>query len=116
MPTLRPVRQVKTLADEIGVSFMGLGFQPRWAVHDTPAMPKARPGFARARAAPVPPGTQPELSQGRYKLMREYMPKVGTMGLDSASSLGSPPPLRTPTAEVRVSPQTTPMPLPPAPQ
>ena len=40
---LTHVRQVKTLADEIGVAFLGLGFQPKWSVADTPAMPKARP-------------------------------------------------------------------------
>jgi len=51
--------QVKTLAAEVGVSFLGLGFQPLWQVSDVPAMPK-----------------------GRYKIMREYMPKVGSMGLD----------------------------------
>jgi glutamate--cysteine ligase len=34
--------QVKTLAEEIGVAFLGLGFQPKWSVADTPAMPKAR--------------------------------------------------------------------------
>jgi hypothetical protein len=40
--------QVKTLAEEIGVAFLGLGFQPKWSVADTPAMPKAR---ARAGCA-----------------------------------------------------------------
>jgi glutamate--cysteine ligase len=40
------VEQVKTLADEIGVAFLGLGFQPKWSVADTPAMPKARPQIA----------------------------------------------------------------------
>jgi glutamate--cysteine ligase len=34
--------QVKTLAEEIGVAFLGLGFQPKWSVADTPAMPKVR--------------------------------------------------------------------------
>jgi len=53
------LREVAALAEARGVAFVGLGFQPKWSVADTPAMPK-----------------------GRYKLMREYMPKVGSMGLD----------------------------------
>jgi len=48
--------QVKTLADEIGIAFLGLGFQPKWSVADTPAMPKARPpvvaGFAQPPDTP----------------------------------------------------------------
>ena len=51
--------QVKTAAKEIGVSFLGLGFQPKWSVEDTPVMPK-----------------------GRYKIMKQYMPKRGNKGLD----------------------------------
>lgn len=51
--------QVKTVAQELGVAFLGMGFQPKWSVADTPVMPK-----------------------GRYKIMREYMPKRGTRGLD----------------------------------
>ncbi len=58
---------------------MSLGFQPKWSVADTPAMPKARPDQHRcyhvSSLNTLPP-------QGRYKIMREYMPKVGTMGLD----------------------------------
>lgn len=51
--------QVKSIAEEIGVGFLGLGFNPKWKVEDIPIMPK-----------------------GRYKIMRNYMPKVGTMGRD----------------------------------
>ena len=51
--------QVKTAAKEIVVSFLGLGFQPKWSVDDTPVMPK-----------------------GRYKIMKQYMPKRGNKGLD----------------------------------
>jgi len=51
--------QVATVADEIGVGFLGLGFSPKWTLAETPVMPK-----------------------GRYAIMRNYMPKVGTMGLD----------------------------------
>ena len=31
---------MKSLAEEIGVSFLSLGFQPKWSVADTPAVPK----------------------------------------------------------------------------
>ena len=51
--------QIKTVAKEIGVSFLGLGFQPKWSVADTPVMPK-----------------------GRYKIMKQYMPTRGNKGLD----------------------------------
>lgn len=53
------LRQVKILAGEMGIGFLGLGYQPKWPLAEMPWMPK-----------------------GRYKIMREYMPKVGTMGLD----------------------------------
>jgi glutamate--cysteine ligase len=53
------LREVKTVADEIGVGFLGMGFQPKWRRDEMPWMPK-----------------------GRYKIMREYMPKVGQLGLD----------------------------------
>ena len=51
--------EVKQVADEIGVGFLGMGFQPKWRREDMPWMPK-----------------------GRYRIMREYMPKVGSLGLD----------------------------------
>jgi glutamate--cysteine ligase len=51
--------EVKTVADELGLGFLGMGFQPKWARSDMPWMPK-----------------------GRYKIMREYMPKRGGLGLD----------------------------------
>mmetsp|Transcript_9118 Transcript_9118/g.30396 ORF Transcript_9118/g.30396 Transcript_9118/m.30396 type:complete len:493 (+) Transcript_9118:118-1596(+) len=51
--------QVKTVCKELGVAFLGVGFQPKWSVEDTPVMPK-----------------------GRYKVMKKYMPTVGTRGLD----------------------------------
>ena len=51
--------QVKTVSRELGVGFLGLGFQPKWSVEDTPVMPK-----------------------GRYKIMKQYMPTRGTRGLD----------------------------------
>lgn len=51
--------QVRQVADEIGVGFLGLGFQPKWRLDQIPVMPK-----------------------GRYGIMRAYMPKVGRHGLD----------------------------------
>lgn len=51
------LREVKTVADEIGAGFLGLGFSPKWSLEETPMMPKAR-----------------------YQIMRDYMAKVGTLG------------------------------------
>ncbi|SDY19705.1 glutamate--cysteine ligase [Citreimonas salinaria] len=48
---------VKDIADEIGVGFIGLGAAPEWSHDDMPLMPK-----------------------GRYALMDGYMQKVGTAG------------------------------------
>ncbi|HEY0230894.1 MAG TPA: glutamate--cysteine ligase [Dokdonella sp.] len=53
------LREVKTVADELGVGFLGMGFQPKWRRDEMPWMPK-----------------------GRYRIMRDYMPKVGSLGLD----------------------------------
>ncbi|WP_341368173.1 glutamate--cysteine ligase [Yoonia sp. BS5-3] len=49
--------EVKAVSDEIGVKFIGLGAAPIWTHDQMPLMPK-----------------------GRYKLMNDYMEKVGTMG------------------------------------
>ncbi len=51
--------EVKTVADELGLGFLGMGFQPKWRRDQMPWMPK-----------------------GRYQIMRDYMPKVGSLGLD----------------------------------
>ena len=51
------LREVKEIADKIGVGFIGLGAAPIWRHEDVELMPK-----------------------GRYKLMDAYMGKVGTMG------------------------------------
>ncbi|MCZ4353469.1 glutamate--cysteine ligase [Roseovarius aestuarii] len=51
------LREVKDIADKVGVGFIGLGAAPEWSHDDMPLMPK-----------------------GRYKLMDSYMQKVGTMG------------------------------------
>jgi glutamate--cysteine ligase len=53
------LEEVKQVADELGLGFLGLGFTPIWRRDQVPVMPK-----------------------GRYKIMREYMPKVGGLGLD----------------------------------
>jgi glutamate--cysteine ligase len=53
------LQEVKVVADELGIGFLGLGFTPVWRRDQVPAMPK-----------------------GRYRIMREYMPKVGGLGLD----------------------------------
>ncbi len=57
--TNQHLSEVKAVADELGLGFLGMGFQPKWARADMPWMPK-----------------------GRYKIMRDYMPKVGDLGLD----------------------------------
>jgi len=59
----RHLQQVKAIAREMEIGFLGLGYHPKWPNADMPWMPK-----------------------GRYKIMREYMPKVGTMGLDMMKS------------------------------
>ena len=51
------LRDVKEIAEAVGVGFIGLGAAPVWAHEDMPLMPK-----------------------GRYKLMDAYMQKVGTSG------------------------------------
>ena len=51
--------QVKAVAEEIGVGFLGLGFDPKWRRQDIPIMPK-----------------------GRYNLMLRYMPTKGNLGPD----------------------------------
>ena len=51
------LREVKEIADKIGVGFVGLGAAPIWSHEEMPLMPK-----------------------GRYRLMNDYMTKVGTMG------------------------------------
>ncbi len=50
---------VKAVAEPHGIGFAALGASPLWTRAQTPMMPKSR-----------------------YKIMANYMPKVGTMGLD----------------------------------
>ncbi|TWT02101.1 glutamate--cysteine ligase [Reyranella sp. CPCC 100927] len=51
--------EVKAIADPLGIGFLGMGHTPTWRREDFDWMPK-----------------------GRYAIMRSYMPKKGTMGLD----------------------------------
>ncbi len=51
--------QVRQIADPLGIGFLGIGMSPKWKLRDTPVMPKSR-----------------------YRIMADYMPKVGSHGLD----------------------------------
>ena len=53
------LRQLREVNGEFGVAMIGMGFHPTLTREDAPWMPK-----------------------GRYKIMRDYMTKVGTMGHD----------------------------------
>ena len=51
--------QTRRCAEPLGIGFLGTGSSPVWSFDETPKMPKSR-----------------------YEIMRAYMPKVGTRGLD----------------------------------
>ena len=51
------LREVREIAEPLGIAFLGLGSSPLWSMDETPMMPK-----------------------GRYKIMRAYMDKVGRLG------------------------------------
>jgi glutamate--cysteine ligase len=51
--------QLREVAGPLGIGFLGIGMTPNWSRADMPVMPK-----------------------GRYKIMTNYMPKVGQYGLD----------------------------------
>jgi len=55
----RHLSQVKAVGEKLGIGFLGLGMWPDKARSDLPVMPK-----------------------GRYAIMLNYMPKVGSLGLD----------------------------------
>ncbi len=57
--TGRHLKQVKEVGAELGLGFLGLGMWPDKRREELPVMPK-----------------------GRYKIMLDHMPRVGTMGLD----------------------------------
>ena len=51
------LHEVREIAEPMGVGFLGMGMSPLWSLEETPIMPK-----------------------GRYKIMRDYMKKVGRLG------------------------------------
>ena len=51
--------EVRSIADDLGLGFLGMGFQPKWKREEMPWMPKSR-----------------------YAIMRRYMPTRGNLGLD----------------------------------
>ena len=51
--------QVGSVARQLGIGFLGLGFSPKWTLEEMPLMPK-----------------------DRYRIMMRYMPKRGLHGLD----------------------------------
>lgn len=53
------LRQMREITQQLELCMLGVGFQPLWQRSDISWMPK-----------------------GRYKIMREYMPKRGQLGLD----------------------------------
>src|SRR3954467_11265361 len=55
----RHLEQCKTVGDRLGLGFLGTGMWPDKTRAELPVMPK-----------------------GRYKIMLDYMPKVGSLGLD----------------------------------
>jgi glutamate--cysteine ligase len=56
---IRHLDDVRKVAAPLDIKFLGMGFSPKWKLDEIPVMPK-----------------------GRYKIMREYMQKVGNHGLD----------------------------------
>lgn len=56
------LKQVRSVSQPLGIAFLGMGFHPKWRREDMQWMPKAR-----------------------YRIMREYMQKVGTLGQDMMS-------------------------------
>ncbi len=53
------LRQILSVGEPLGIGFIGLGFSPKWTLAETPHMPKQR-----------------------YAIMTNYMPTVGSYGLD----------------------------------
>ena len=57
--TNRHLNHLRAATAELDLGMLGVGFDPRWQRDDIPWMPK-----------------------GRYRIMRNHMPKVGSLGLD----------------------------------
>ena len=51
------LEEVQKVAEPLGIAFLGTGTSPIWSLEETPMMPK-----------------------GRYKIMRDYMSRVGRLG------------------------------------
>jgi len=56
---MRHLADVRKVAEPLNIGFLGVGFSPKWTLDETPVMPK-----------------------GRYRIMRDYMPKKGKYGRD----------------------------------
>jgi len=57
--TAQHLADAKAVGEKLGIGFLTLGMSPLWTRAETPVMPKAR-----------------------YRIMTNYMPKVGSLGLD----------------------------------
>jgi glutamate--cysteine ligase len=57
--TAQHLADAKAVGESLGIGFLTLGMSPLWTRAQTPVMPKAR-----------------------YRIMTDYMPKVGSLGLD----------------------------------
>ncbi len=57
--TAQHLADAKAVGERLGIGFLTLGMSPLWTRDQTPVMPKAR-----------------------YRIMTNYMPKVGSLGLD----------------------------------
>jgi glutamate--cysteine ligase len=57
--TAQHLTDAKAVGETLGLGFLTLGMSPLWTRAETPVMPKAR-----------------------YRIMTDYMPKVGSLGLD----------------------------------
>ncbi|WP_426806400.1 glutamate-cysteine ligase family protein, partial [Stenotrophomonas sp. SrG] len=60
------LHEVAQVAAELELGVLGMGFQPKWTREEMPWMPK-----------------------GRDRIMRDYMPKVGSLGLDMMTRTGT---------------------------
>jgi glutamate--cysteine ligase len=74
--TAQHLDDVKAAGEKLGIGFLTLGMSPLWTRSQTPVMPKAR-----------------------YRIMTNYMPKVGSLGLDMM--------YRTSTVQVNMRPKPT---------
>lgn len=57
--TEQHLREVIDVGEDLAIGFLGVGFSPKWRLDEVPTMPKQR-----------------------YRVMKRYMPQVGSRGLD----------------------------------